>query len=601
MTENLGRYKLREQWISKISTAEKKFADYYDLVDEIRQYYRNDRHKNKQNIFWSSIETMKPFLYFKQPQPFVVRSNKNADVAETLACKILERALAWNMKQFDFDSVVKYARNDFLLSGEGILWEQYRATFKRIGEDTIKDTERVDTIYVSPKMFLVDTDKVNVWEDVEWIARRIYMNMSEICVNFPSEVCDILRQTLDEKAVLTIYEIWDKPSRNIYYLSPQYAADFLYIQPDVLHLSGFFPCPKPILATLTNDGIIPVPDYVEIKSMLDELDGVNNRMRLTMQAIKVSGCYDNSFPELANILDKDVTLISLSDFDKLKNAGGIKGVIDFAPIEQYITALGALAQRRQVLIDSLYEITGVSDIMRGTSSRTETATAVTQKTNFGTLRNQDRQNDMQRFLKDLLRIKAEIICEHFSPTFLLSFLDDDERADAQTAAQAVSILKHDKLRGMIIDLETDGCYNPSESEEKILHTLENINTMIKEAFDLVSKQPALLPLYRQMIESAVATMPNARQFDAAMEKAFNNIEAEFNKPDETDTVIVNPAEGGAIKAANDMADLERQKLSQDFAIKKEQNDLKREELNLKKVIELNKVLKQNNNQFNKGE
>ena len=28
-----------------------------------------------------------------------------------------EKALAWDIKQFDFDSVIKYARNDFLLSG----------------------------------------------------------------------------------------------------------------------------------------------------------------------------------------------------------------------------------------------------------------------------------------------------------------------------------------------------------------------------------------------------------------------------------------------------------------------------------------------------
>ena len=583
MTDKTDYQTQRDLWMHKISAAEKKFAEYYDLITEIRQYYRNDKKRNKQNIFWASVETLKPFVYFKQPQPFVVRVNKNANQAQALACKILERALAWNMKQFDFDSVVKYARNDFLLSGMGILWEQYCSSFKQVGADFIKDKEKVETTYVSPTMFLADTDKVNVWEDVEWIARRMYMNISEVAANFSAETVEKVRSQCGQNSVLTVYEIWDKPTRTIYYISPQYGADFLHIQPDVLHLSGFFPCPKPIMATLANDGIIPVPDYVEIKSLLEELDGVNNRMRLTMQALKVSGCYDNSFPELANILDKDITLISLADFDKLKDAGGIKGVIDFAPIGQYVEALQILAQRRQVLIDSIYEVTGVSDIMRGTSQRVETATAVTQKTNFGTLRNQDRQNDMQRFLKDLFAIKAEIICEHFSPEFLLSFLTAEERQNHETMIKAVQILKHDKLRGMIIDLETDGCYNQEATGQKVLDTLNDINTMIGEAMKMVSVQPALLPLYRQMIESAVATMPNARQFDVIMEQVFNKIETELNKPEPV-----------KVENANPVVDLERQKISQDYDIKKEQNALKREELNLKKAVELNKTLKNNN-------
>ena len=56
--------KLYDEWITKIKASEKTYSEYYDLIDEIRKYYRNERFKNKQNIFWSSIETLKPFLYF---------------------------------------------------------------------------------------------------------------------------------------------------------------------------------------------------------------------------------------------------------------------------------------------------------------------------------------------------------------------------------------------------------------------------------------------------------------------------------------------------------------------------------------------------------
>jgi hypothetical protein len=274
-----------------------------------------------------------------------------------------------------------------------------------------------------------------------------------------------------------------------------------------------------------------------------------------------------------------VTLISLSDFEKLKDAGGIRGVIDFAPIDQYITALEALARRRQVLIDSIYEVTGVSDIMRGSSQSGETATAVTQKTNFGTLRNQDRQNDMQRFLKDLLRIKAEIICEQFSPSFLLSFLNPDERADIKKAGDAIRLLKTEKLRGLVIDLETDGCFNVEREEERTLKVLKNVHELISQAFGIVSQQPALLPFYRQMLESAMSTMPKARQFDTVMDAAFDKISAELSKPDEPPAANNN----------NEYLEIQKQKNAQDFAIKKEQNEIKREELDLKKFEALNEA------------
>ncbi|MBP5215504.1 MAG: hypothetical protein J6039_02990 [Alphaproteobacteria bacterium] len=571
-----NRKALRDRWQNKISRAEKKYADYYDLIGEIREYYRNTRRRNKQNIFWSSVETLKPFLYFKQPTPFIVRNRKSGDESENLAAIIMERALLWNMKQFDFDSVIKYARNDFLLSGMGILWEQYNPTFYPVGNEFLKKHEQVDTVYVSPVTFLADTEKVNVWEDVSWIARKTSLTLSEAAENFSEEIFEYLNSRFGDEAMITVYEIWDKDSKCIYYLSPEYPLDFLEVYEDTLHLTGFFPCPKPIMATLTNDGIIPIPDYVEIKSLLDELDGVNNRMRLTMQALKVSGCYDNSFPELANILDKDVTLVSLSDFQKLKDAGGIRGIMEFAPIEQYVSALTVLAERRQTLVNSIYEVTGVSDIMRGVSDSKDTATAVVKKTNFGTLRNQDRQNDMQRFLKDLLRIKAEIICEQFSGEFLLSFLSDEERKDMDKAIQAVKILKTSKLKGMIIDLETDGCYDIAGEEERTMKVLNNINEIIVKAFGLVSEQPALLPLYKQMLESAVATMPKARQFNSVMDTAFEHIEKELNAP-----------EPKLERQDAAYLELQKQKISQDYNIKKEQNEIKREELDLKKAELLN--------------
>jgi hypothetical protein len=362
-----------------------------------------------------------------------------------------------------------------------------------------------------------------VWEEVEWVARKIYMDVEDIKNNF--EVEDIT-----VKGTMCIYEIWDKKSGKVFWISKAYPFHFLKISNDVINIQNFFPCPKPIWSTQTNDSIIPVPDYSLIKEMLNELNGINARMKLTMQALKISGAYDNSFPELANILSKDVTLVSVTDFSKLRESGGIRGIIDFVPLEQYITALEQLARRRQDVINGIFDITGVSDIMRGNSNANETATAIVKKTNFGTLRNQDRQNEMQRFIRDLLRIKAEIICEYFSKDKLVSFLPKEMREDNSLIDEAINLLKTEKLRGMIFSVETGNVLNQSEENSAVLSAIQCIGKMIQEALLTVSQQKHLLPLYRSMMQAVITTMPKARCFETVIENVFNNIEKELFAP-----------------------------------------------------------------------
>ncbi len=566
-----------KNWFSKISKAEQHYRDYHEIIKKIRSYYRGDIKNDKQNIFWSSIETLKPFLYFKQPKPYIERKDKSSDKAQNYACMILENALDWDLEQFDFDSTVKYARNDFLLTGCGLVIERYHPHFgivynQRQEPLEIKIDEQVNTEYVDPLNFIADSEKVGIWEDCSWFAIKQYMTFNEVIEAFGNDITQgYLPTASDNSKTIEIFEIWDKTTRRVLYLSRQFPHRFLKVIEGGLGLDNFYPLPKPIFATTTNDSIIPVPDYMQIKPLLDELDGVTARMEKTMKAIKVSGCYDNAFPELASILNKEVTLVSVSDFDRLKSAGGIRNIVDFMPIEQYVNALQALAVRRKDIIDAIYEITGVSDIMRGTSRVGETATAITQKTNFGTLRNQDRQNDMQRFINDIFKIKAEIICEQFSTEKLLSFLPLSER-NTPEASVAVEILKQDRLRGMILGVESDSFGSAAETLKNNNLAVNSIHTLISQAFDIVSQQPLLLDLYRQMIASLTVSMPNARQYESVLNHCFDKIADEFNQPD----APVSP-----ISLQQQIINTQNQKALADYALKKEQNDLKRMELMLK--------------------
>jgi hypothetical protein len=581
------------KWSNRITKAEKKWSEYHDLIAEIRKYYKNSKKNNKQNIFWSSIETLKPFIYFKAPTPYVERKNKNANPIEDVACKILEKALIWDLEQQDFDGVIKYARNDYLLSGLGLVYEKFTPSFKTLETTTplgevlqveTLESAKVETCYIDPKKLIIDCDKVNVWEDVEWVAQKIEMTKGEVVAQFGKKIAaKLIDPNYSEEDELgketAVYRIWDKKDKRIIYFSKEVNDEFLRVDEDLLKVEGFFPFPKPIFSTMANDGVVPVPDYTEIKCLLDELDGVNNRMKLTMQAVKVSGAYDGSFPELKNILNKDVSLVNVADFERIREKGGFDGLINFMPIKQYIDALQVLAERRNQLISAIYEITGVSDIMRGNSDPNETATAVTKKTNFGTLRNQDRQNNFQRFLTEVLKIKAEVICEQFTPELLAEFSDN---VDPMVLEQAIYLLKTDKIRNLALGIVTDTSFQQSEELEKTTEAVKTIHEMITSSFQVVSTQPALLGLYKQMIESMVATLPSARQFSATIEATFNRIEQALSQPKpEQPNPDVMRAETEKLKAQND------------FAIKQQANAIKEQEVQLKKQAEDNKIMMEN--------
>lgn len=592
-----------KKWLDRITSAEKKWDTYHDLIKEIREYYKNEKHKNKQNVFWSSIETLKPFIYFKPPVPYVERKSKFNNPVEDAACKILEKALVHNLEAQDFDGVIKYARNDYLLSGLGLTVEKYVPTFENVVQEVVtpdavmsEEVEiltdaKVETTYIDPKNLLCDCNHVAVWEDCQWVAQIIEMTKQEVIDQFGEQIADkILEPGMSQEEELDrltkVYRIWDKKGERIIYLSKEVKDEFLRVDDDVLKIAGFYPFPKPVFATLANDGLIPVPDYSEIKCQLDELDGVNNRMRLTMQALKVSGAYDGSFPELANLLDKDVTLIQVSDFEKVREKGGIEGFVGFMPIKQYIDALAALAERRAQLIQAIYEITGVSDIMRGNSDPSETATAVTKKTNFGTLRNQDRQNDFQRYLTDVLKIKAEIICEMLTPELLAQYAEPETPQEVLMAA--IELLKTDKIRNLTLGIETDTSFMQDEQADKTLNAVKVIQEMITAAFQTVSVQPALLPLYKQMIDSVVVTLPNTRQFSAAIDEAIGRIEAELAQPADDE----NPqAQIEGMKAQADMmrAQADMTKNQNEFAIKQQQNSIKEQEVRLKNQVDNRKL------------
>src|SRR4029078_2250516 len=96
-----------------------------------------------------------------------------------------------------------------------------------------------------------------------------------------------------------------------------------------------------------------------------------------------------------------------------------------------ITALLCL---RNQIIEDIYQITGMADIMRGDTDPNETLGAQKLKNQYGTTRIRDKQQEMGRVARDLVEICSEIITEKFDDVTLIEM--------SQTQLPTMDMVEH---------------------------------------------------------------------------------------------------------------------------------------------------------------
>ena len=197
-------------------------------------------------------------------------------------------------------------------------------------------------------------------------------------------------------------------------------TELLDAKPDPLGLDDFDPCPRPLFANLTTSSCVPKPDFAMIQDQYDEMDETNNRISLLIIACKVVGVYDRSAEGIQRMLTEgyDNTLIPVDNWAMFAEKGGVKGQIDWLPLDIVVQALGQLQAHREAIKAQIYELTGISDIVRGASKASETLGAQKLKSKYATVRIQKLQDEVTRFAQDILRLKAEILVKHFDPMIL---------------------------------------------------------------------------------------------------------------------------------------------------------------------------------------
>jgi hypothetical protein len=561
-------------WLEQISEQEKSLdKEWRRGADKIVRKYLDKRGTEaggrvfNYNVFWANTGILKAALYARPPRPFVTRMWEDPnDEPGRVASRMLERILEHDLQRdhSDIDESFRLAIEDHLVPGLGQIWHRYEAELEPVEIPAVTDPltgeelapavsaekvkeERVISEYVHWRDFV--WGPCRTWKECPWVCRIVYMTKENLKKKFGEQVYKELADKVSatsredsqviknfKKNRIKILEIWCKETKKVYFCASEFEKFLEEPKEDPLQLDNFFPCPEPLLATHTTESLIPRPDYVMVQDQYEELNELNTRIFLIEKALRVLGVYDKTNGELRRLLSeaRENDMIPVENWGYLAEKGGLKGVVDWFPLETIAKVLSELRQQKLDRLQEIYELTGISDIMRGVSEARETAAAQKLKAQYGSVRLQYRAADVARFAEDALRIRAQIVSMHFQPETLMKQSQIELTEDAQFAQAAVQVLKNTGVRQYRIRVAEESLALPDYNAERETRVeyLTAVGQFISQVMPLVENKPETGPYMIKMIQWVSAGFRGAQQMEATLDSAMATMLQAAQQPKE---------------------------------------------------------------------
>ncbi len=511
---------IKDFW-KEYDLSEKEHAKWKKRADKVTKRFRQETESGDGtgtpsfNILWANTEVQRPKLFSQVPKPNIQRRYKDDDPVGKQGAEVLDRALQFVMDDGDFYSFGDQSVTDYLLPGRTVSKVRYCPTYSRVrkavpveprgelgpnGEDdkleyflddekqdpaevkryqegwfVEKEIEEVVDEHVEIERWPWDNfrhQKAKRWKDVGWIDYISYMDAAKLKATFGKKAKSI-ELTVDgsgdegekdggaKPTHAEIHEVWFLRERKVR-VGAWGGESWLKEQDDPLRLTDFYPTPEPLLAVQTNDSLQPIPLFAMYQHQANELDKITKRITTLMGALKMAGLYageEKSTLERLFQADENV-MVPVSDWGAIKAAGGVGGLVEWLPIEQVAKVLQALFREREALVSQVYELTGLADIERGATDPRETKGAQTLKAQFSSRRTLTPQQKVEFYFRDILRLAAEIMAEHFSTDTL-------QRMTGLPIPPEVRMILQDELqRQYRLDIETDSTIAPDEEREQ---------------------------------------------------------------------------------------------------------------------------------------
>jgi hypothetical protein len=606
---------LAQRWGTEIESSRQELSKFHDESKRILQRYLDKRddwgmQESRVNLFWSTVKVLLSMLYARPPKADVARTFQDADddqarVAGTMLQRILNKGFDDDVSSWD--SAVRQSIEDWLVVGLGQVWLRYEVEIEEIPETIdemtgmpIPASERIldedaPCDYVHFEDFFYSPART--WQEVRWVARRVYMTRDQLKARFGEEIAKVVPMIQPKKANndqapkydpwerAEIFEIWCKEHKKVYWYAK--GSDvILDVKDDPLQLDNFFPCPKPLAANVTTSNFIPRADYVFAQDQFNELDEINTRITWLTKAAKVVGVYDKSAEGLQRMFQQaaENQLIPVDNWAMFSEAGGIKGKVDWVPIDAVVNAIERLRVYRADKTQQIYEVLGVSDIMRGSTRAGETATAQQIKAQFGSTRMQLMQFYIAEWITEALRIKAEIICKHWQPQTIVQRSNILRTPDVQFVEPAIALLKDEALAQYRINVEADSmaALDWAAERDAAVQFMQGLGAFISQVAPMAQQVPEAGPYLLRLMQWAVSKFRVSTQIESILDQAVAGMQQQLMAPKQQ-----GPSPEQMVEQAKLQIEAEKIKSNERIAAMESQSD--QQIASLKATIELQKI------------
>jgi len=495
LTHSKGDAGLVEIWTKEIENAINYEKKWHDEADANFTIYNNEgQSEDRYNVFWSNTQTLRPLLFSRLPKTNITQRFLDTNEINRIASEMMERTIDLYLKDSDAETVISKCRDDFCIGGRGVgrvCYDPENEVELEDGSIEMDDSEKKCRIeYVDWKDFAMSTDKE--WCNVQWIAFRHYKNRNELIEDFGEKKANAVELNAtrlnDNKnknnenelfKMAEVWEVWDKKNKSVLFLTIGGRGVLLSNEEDPYKLRDFFPIASPLGSNSNPIDLRPIPLYRQYKTQAEELNIIDTRIRSLVEQCKVTGIYSS----IAEASDME-GLFNGNDgsFTPMLSTGNqkVQDLIMFKPLGEIIATISQLNDRKDRVISSIRDITGISDIVRGVTTASETATAQQIKGNFAISRIQPLQKELEFWVRDLIRLLCELTVENYTIKELMEM----------TQLKIVDIKAIERAEQLKLDFllnEAKSLTDPNNPEE--VARLEQMNEQAKEQFKKTMKKP----------------------------------------------------------------------------------------------------------------
>lgn len=527
-----------------------------------REHANNETPERRWNLFYSGVSTVQAMLFGQVPKVTVTRRYDDAadDVARVSSI-MLERLLNADLDADDpFVLALRDALQDRLLPGLGVCRVRYEVEMEPVEEaeaaqagamdeetrETLAPEEQQPRERKRPGTERAEVEYVHwedmrwsagarVWHEVEWVAFKRLMSRRQLVKRFgdvgkavPLNARKKERAESEKEATTPwdraeVWEIWDKGTRCVYWLAEGY-PEALGKQKDPLLLEGFFPIPRPMAANLTTEAYLPRADFMLARDLYRQIDDLQTRVGLLTDALRVAGVYDSGSPGLKQLLSSAAQneLYPVDSWAMFAEKGGLKGVVDWLPLEQIVSAMTALVGEQDRLKGQLYEVTGMSDILRGQGQGPGvTYGEQALKARFASARLQALQEDFARFASDVADLRAQVICNFFEPESIIAESNMQAHPDAAALQAAVQLLKSPgRVFRVEVRPEALALADFAQLREERMELLTAVSTFMTSAMPLAQSMPGSTPFLLRLLQWFLSGVRGARDVEGILDAAI---------------------------------------------------------------------------------